>query len=185
MHLLTLYIWLFYIIHFVSASFSIYVVPSSLPTSQEDGSLEYPFSTIEQARDYFRKVFHLSFQRVALYPTYHFLQNYTLTFDERDHLTIYTKMTNDEQNQIQLSRKENLIELDFPIISGGVQLTNWTNDKGVRIIESILIVRDFYFFFFIDLEYSSAWFFTCCNSIICQWSPCYTQSFTCQWLFYL
>jgi hypothetical protein len=56
-----------------------------------------------------------------------------LTFDERDYLTIYTKMTENEQNQIELSRKQNLIELDFPIISGGIRLTNWINNKGVCI----------------------------------------------------
>jgi hypothetical protein len=44
-------------------------------------------------------------------------------------------MTENERNQIHLSRRYNLIELDFPVISGGIQLTNWTNDKGVCHIE--------------------------------------------------
>jgi len=133
MRLLTFCISLFYIINFAFGSFSIYVVPSTSPTNREDGTLEYPFSTIEQARDYLRTIFRLSFRRVVLYPTYHFIKDYTLTFDERDYLTIYTKMTDNERNQIQLLRKKNLIELDFPIISGGIRLTNWINDKGVCI----------------------------------------------------
>ena len=135
MRLLTFCISLFYIINCTFGSFSIYVVPSAFPASREDGSLEYPFSTIEQARDYLRKSFRSSFQRVALYSTYHFIKDHTLIFDERDYLTIYTKMTENEQNQIHLSRKYHLIELDFPIISGGIQLTNWTNDKQVGHIE--------------------------------------------------
>ncbi|CAF3582752.1 unnamed protein product [Rotaria sordida] len=118
-------------INLTFASFSIYVVPSSLTTSREDGSLKYPFSTIEQARDYLRTIIRLSYRRVALYPTYHFVKNYTLIFDERDHLTIYTTMTYNERNQIQLSRKKYFIELDFPIISGGIRLTNWINNKGI------------------------------------------------------
>jgi hypothetical protein len=135
MHLFTFGISLFYIINFTFGSFSIYVVPSAFPTSREDGSLEYPFSTIEQARDYLRRSFRSSFRRVVLYPTYHFIKDHTLIFDERDYLAIYTKMTENERNQIHLSRKYNLIELDFPIISGGIHLTNWTNDKGVCHIE--------------------------------------------------
>jgi hypothetical protein len=67
--------------------------------------LEYPFSTIEQARDYLRKSFRSSFPRVVLYPTYHFIKDHTLTFDERDYLKIYTKMTENERNQIHLSRR--------------------------------------------------------------------------------
>jgi hypothetical protein len=135
MHLFTYCISLFYIINLTFGSFSIYVVPSVFPTIREDGSLEYPFSTIEQARDYLRKSFRSSFRRVVLYPTYHFIKDHTLTFDERDYLTIYTKMTENERNQIDLSRRYNLIKLDFPVISGGIQLTNWTNDKGVCHIE--------------------------------------------------
>ncbi len=121
----------FYIINYVCGSFSIYVVPSSQSVSREDGTLENPFSTIEQARDYLRTTFRLSFQRVALYPTYHFLKDHQLIFDERDHLTIYTKMSDNERNQIRLERKQNLIELDLPVISGGVRLTDWINNKGV------------------------------------------------------
>ncbi len=97
--------------------------------------MEYPFSTIEQARDYLRKSFRSSFRRLVLYSTYHFIKDHTLIFDERDYLTIYTKMTENERYQIHLSRKYNLIELDFPIISGGIHLTNWTSDKGVCHIE--------------------------------------------------
>ncbi|CAF1058114.1 unnamed protein product [Rotaria sp. Silwood1] len=118
-------------INLTLCSFSIYVVPSSLETSRKDGSLEYPFSTIEQARDYLRTIIRLSYRRVALYPTYHFIKNHTLIFDERDHLTIYTTMTHEERNKIQLLRKNSLIELDFPIISGGIRLTNWINNKGI------------------------------------------------------
>jgi len=133
MYLFTFSIALFNIINFSFGSLSVYVVPSTLSTIIEDGSLEYPFSSIEQARDYLRTIFRSSYQRVVLYPTYHFVKDNTLTFDERDYLTIYTKMTENEQNQIELSRKQNLIELDFPIISGGVRLTNWINNKGVCI----------------------------------------------------
>ncbi|CAF1361613.1 unnamed protein product [Rotaria magnacalcarata] len=134
MYLFTCYILLFLIINLTFASFSIsiYVVPSSLPLNGgEDGTLENPFSTVEQARDYLRTIIRSSFRRVALYPTYHFVKYHTLIFDERDHLTIYTTMTRDEQNRIQSSRKTNFIELDFPIISGGIHLTNWINDKGI------------------------------------------------------
>jgi len=145
MHLFTFCILFFYIINFTFGSVSIYVVPSLLPTSREDGTLEYPFSTIEQARDYLRTIFRSSYRRVVLYPTYHFIKDHTLTFDERDSLTIYTKMTENERNQIQLSRKQNLIELDFPIISGGIQLTNWINDKGVCIKRIFLLIANFSF----------------------------------------
>jgi len=133
MYLFTFSIALFNIINFSFGSLSVYVVPSTLSTIVEDGTLEYPFSSIEQARNYLRTIFRSSYQRVVLYPTYHFVKDNTLTFDERDYLTIYTKMTENEQNQIELSRKKNLIELDFPIISGGVRLTNWINNKGVCI----------------------------------------------------
>ncbi len=133
MYLFTFSIALFNIINFSFGSLSVYVVPSTLSTIVEDGTLEYPFSSIEQARNYLRTIFRSSYQRVVLYPTYHFVKDNTLTFDERDYLTIYTKMTENEQNQIELSRKQNLIELDFPIISGGVRLTNWIDNKGVCI----------------------------------------------------
>jgi hypothetical protein len=133
MYLFTFSIALFNIINFSFGSLSVYVVPSTLSTIVEDGTLEYPFSSIEQARNYLRTIFRSSYQRVVLYPTYHFVKDNTLTFDERDYLTIYTKMTENEQNQIELSRKQNLIELDFPIISGGIRLTNWINNKGVCI----------------------------------------------------
>lgn len=133
MSFFTLSIFLFNIINFSFGSLSIYVVPSTLSPIVEDGTLEYPFSRIEQARDYLRTIVRTSFQQVVLYPTYHFVNENTLTFDEHDYLTIYTKMTENEQNQIKLSRKQNLIELDYPIISGGVRLTNWINNKGVCI----------------------------------------------------
>jgi hypothetical protein len=145
MQLFTFCISLFYIINFAFGSLSIYVVPSLLSTSREDGTLEYPFSTIEQARDYLRTTFPSSLRRVALYPTYHFINNHTLTLDERDHSTIYTKMTDDERNKIHVSRKQNLIELDFPVISGGVRLTEWINDKGVGIFNPILVDNKFFF----------------------------------------
>jgi hypothetical protein len=136
MHLVAFCISLFYFLSFTSGFTSVFVVPSSLSASEQDGSLEYPFSTIEQARNYFRTTITsspLSFRRVALYPAYHFVRDHTLTFDERDHLTIYTKMTEDERSQVQLRNKQDLIELDFPVISGGIRLTDWVNDKGVCI----------------------------------------------------
>jgi hypothetical protein len=152
MRLFTFCILLFYINNIAFGSLSIYVVPSFFPTNREDGTLEYPFSTIEQARDNLRRTFRLSLQRIALYPTYHFVNNHTLTFDERDSLTIYTKMTDNEQKQIHLSRKKNLIELDFPIISGGIRLTDWINNKGVHTKFNFILDHKL-FLLYIDLEY--------------------------------
>jgi hypothetical protein len=124
-------ILLFTIINFSRASLSIYVVPSSLASDQQDGSLQYPFSTVAQARDYLRAI--SAPRRVALYPTYHFVEQHTLTFDERDHSTIYTRMTDYERDQVRQQGRQDLIELDYPVISGGVRLTEWFNDKGVSV----------------------------------------------------
>ena len=143
MHLFTRWILLFRVIKFTFSSSSVYIVPSASPTNGEDGSLENPFSTIEQARDCLRESSRSSFQRVALYPTYYFLKDHPLKFDERDYLTIYTKMTENERNRIHLSRKYSLIELDFPIISGGIRLTNWTNDRGVGCFGFCLLANTF------------------------------------------
>ncbi|UJR10803.1 hypothetical protein I4U23_014991 [Adineta vaga] len=131
MHFSTFYILVFHVINYAFTLSSIYVVPNLQPISKEDGSLQNPFSKIEHARNYLRMLSRTTVQRVALYPTYHFLNNHTLSFDERDHLTIYTKMSDNERNQISFDRKQNLIELDFPIISGGIRLTDWTIDKEI------------------------------------------------------
>ncbi|CAF0853613.1 unnamed protein product [Adineta steineri] len=148
MHLFTYCILLLYIINYTYGSYSIYVVPSlSISNNEETGTLENPFSTIEQARNYLRTIFRLSKYRIALYSTYHFLKNHTLSFDEHDHLITFTKMSDNERNQIQLERKQNIIELDFPIISGGIRLTDWINDQGIwriRIPDSLPAVTQLF-----------------------------------------
>lgn len=131
MHLLVVLISLLCMVNCSFELFSIYVVPSFIETTKQDGTLQNPFSTIAQARDYFRQNSSSSWRRIALYPTYHFLENHSLIFDQQDSQSIYTKMTNNERNQIPLIRRKNLTELDIPIISGGIRLTNWTNNQGV------------------------------------------------------
>jgi hypothetical protein len=61
-------------------------------------------------------------------------------------------MTDNEQKQIHLSRKQNLIELDFPIISGGIRLTDWINNKGVHTKFNFILDHKL-FLLYIDLEY--------------------------------
>ncbi|CAF1125316.1 unnamed protein product [Adineta ricciae] len=131
MHLWTLCIFSLCIIRFALSSPTIYVVPSLRSIGNEDGTLKNPFATIEQARDHLRTIFRDSIQRVALYPTYHYLNGRTLSLDERDHSTIYTAMSNNERNQITFERRRDLIELEFPIISGGIHLINWTIDEQI------------------------------------------------------
>ena len=131
MHLWMFYIFLLCIIRSTLSLPTIYVVPSLRSIGGEDGTLEKPFATIKQARDYLRAIFRNSIQRIALYPTYHYLNGQTLSFDERDHSTIYTTMSDNERNQVKFERRRNLIELEFPIISGGIPLTDWTIDNQV------------------------------------------------------
>ena len=110
-------------------SFCVYVVPSSFDSFDQDGTLERPFSSIRQARDHLRTS---NERRVVLYPTYYFLWKESLVFNEEDSGSIYTKMSDDEREQIPLARRKGLIELDEPVLSGGVRLTDWIDDGGVR-----------------------------------------------------
>lgn len=113
------------------ASRSVYVVPALQSTGLEDGTLEHPFSTVEQARDYLRTKSTGAIGRVALYPTYHFSTGRTLSFDERDCSTLYTSISVEERRQIPQNRKAGLVPLSLPVISGGVQLTDWTVNRTV------------------------------------------------------
>lgn len=131
---MTLIPWLFTILsiaHRAVSLCSVYVVPSPMRTTESVGTLQNPFSSIDHARNYLRNTSCSSFRRVVLYPTYYFLRDGSLMFDKRDHWSIYTSMTNDEQRLISADRKKNLIRSDLPVISGGILLQDWTRDQGV------------------------------------------------------
>lgn len=116
---------------------SVYVIPSIVSHNEGDGTLDNPFSSIDRARDYLRQEPCSSVRRVALYPTYYFLSDRPLIFDQRDAWTVYTQMTKEEKRSISVDRKQHLIELETPVISGGIQLTDWTDDRGVSENQSV------------------------------------------------
>lgn len=115
----------------IGYSLDIYVVPTQTDSQQLDGTLEKPFTTIQQALNYLRSKSSTGKRRVALYPTYHFVNEDTIQLDNRDSSTIFTYMTESERKKLSTHRSVNLIELDIPIISGGIRLDKWTDSHGV------------------------------------------------------
>ena len=126
MKLLVVFVFLFSLL---DRCFSVYVIPSSIASIDQDGTLKRPFSSIRQARDHLRGS---SERRLVLYPTYYFLWNDSLVFNAEDSGRIYTKMSDKERKQIPSVRRRGLIELDQPVLSGGVRLMDWIEDRGVR-----------------------------------------------------
>lgn len=164
----------FWIIQNSRQSLIVYVVPTLDDITDQDGTLDSPFSSIIHARDYLRQYSLTSMRRIALYPTYHFLNTQPLMFDYYDSFSMYIGMTDKEKQSVSKQRKRDLIELDVPIISGGIQLKNWINDHGVR-IESFLLEIHIYndeFFYYTDLENNSSLSIFSYNTTVCKWSSC-------------
>ena len=119
-------VWLTLIIVFIpiisSTSKSLYVVPfPTLIDNKSDGTLKYPYSSLQQALD------HTAYDitrrtTIYLYPTHHFVDTLHLN-QSHSHLRITTMNDEDVAFYRQISNRS----LSTASISGGVPITGWTS----------------------------------------------------------
>jgi parallel beta-helix repeat protein len=116
-----------------SASSPLYVVPLPLRIGEErDGSLRYPYSTLQQAMDHIERAYNRDTEAVTrttiqLYPTHHFVDTIRfgqahsrtrLTTMSTSHATMYDDLAVPASTSRRLSRAS---------ISGGIPVTGWTH----------------------------------------------------------
>ena len=117
----------------LSTPVQLYVVPfSSLLSNISDGSLAYPYSSLQQALDQIEHEYHRnmnSIQRktiINLYPTYHFVN--TIHFNQaHSHTQLTTMNSADAALYAKLLVQEHTYQrLLTATISGGILVTGWT-----------------------------------------------------------
>ena len=119
-----------------SLSTQLYVVPfPSLLENNCDGSLNHPYSSLQQALDHIERDYHggvLSTQRriINLYPTHHFVDTIRLR-QAHSNIRITTMSAIDIAFYEELvSREQTHRRLQSASISGGIPVTGWTQVSG-------------------------------------------------------
>jgi parallel beta-helix repeat protein len=120
-----------------SSSFTqLYVVPfPSLVGNNSDGSLAYPYSSLQQALDHIERDYYKDFAAtrsttINLYPTHHFVK--TIRFGQaHSHTRLTTMSAVDTAVYTKLAAQEHTHRrLPTASISGGVPITGWTHVSG-------------------------------------------------------
>jgi hypothetical protein len=117
-------------------STQLYVVPfPSLMGDEGDGSLTYPYSSLQQALDhieneYYRDINSASRTTINLYPTHHFVDTLRLR-QAHSHTRLTTMNAEDTAIYEELAAREHTHQrLSTASISGGIPVTGWTQVSG-------------------------------------------------------